>query len=268
MTSIKPARSFYLIILPLGWCGILCGFTGALLALSSSVESIDDSELLEILIEDTVGELTRNQTSLEQTKAVYEGLDGSNEKEMAFRLRVGEYIQYYEEVIASQTNYLSQLRERQSILQALELQKLRDLSNFGSPYQDLRRTNRLNSILQPRSSITRFGTSGKSQLEDLDNRVLEAIGSLQERLNEEDLNRQEARKVMVDREATVNTLVEMQKVSQSYYDERFLLHDKMNQTYELLRIWRPSLARYFKPPPQPKPPDAYKKALDRMANEN
>ena len=105
-------------------------------------------------------------------------------------------------------------------------------------------------------------------MEDVDARLFEAIGGLQERLDEENLNRQEARNVMVDREANVRTLVEMQRVSQSYYDERFLLYDKMNQTYEMIRTWRPALAKLFKPPPQPKPPDAYKDALDRMQTAN
>lgn len=252
----------------IGWSGTLCGFPGALFAQSSPIEFIEDKELLEIMIEDTTGELARNQASLDQTKAVYRGLDESAATEEEFRPRVGEYIRYYETVIASQENYLFQLHERRKEIELQELQILRDLSNFGSIYQDHRRTNLLNSILQPRASVARFGTSGKTRLEDLDNRLFEAIGSLQERLDEENLNRQEARNVIVDREANVRTLVEMQRVSQSYYDERFLLYEKMNQTYELIRTWRPGLAKFFKPPPQPKPPDAYKDALDRMENAN
>ena len=268
MSPIRTARSIYLIIILIGWSGTLCGFLGALFAQSSSVESIEDKELLEIMIEDTASELARNQASLDQTKAVYLGLDDSNATEEGFRPKVREYIQYYETVIASQKNYLFQLRERRNVMEMQELRKLRDLSNFGSPYQDRKRTNMLNSILQPRSSIARFGTSGKTRLEDLDKRLFETLGSLQERLDEENPNRQEARKVMVDREANAKMLVEMQKVSQSYYDERFLLYDKMNQTYEQIRVWRPALAKYFKPPPQPKPPDAYKNALDRMHTAN
>lgn len=255
-------------ILLLGWSGTLCGFLGGLFAQGSPIEFIEDKELLEIMIEDATGELARNQASLDQTKAVYRGLEESEAAEDEFRPRVGEYIRYYETVIASQENYLFQLRERRKEIELQELQILRDLSNFGSIYQDHRRTNLLNSILQPRSSVARFGTSGKTRLEDLDNHLFEAIGSLQERLDEENMNRQEARNVMVDREANVRTLVEMERVSQSYYDERFLLYEKMNQTYEMIRTWRPALAKLFKPPPQPKPPDAYKDALDRMQTAN
>lgn len=255
-------------ILLLGWSWTLCGSLGGLFAQGSPIEFIEDKELLEIMIEDTTGELARNQASLDQTKAVYRGLEESEATKDEFRPRVGEYIRYYQTVIASQENYLFQLRERRMELERQELQILRDLSNFGSIYQDHRRTNLLNSILQPRSSVARFGTSGKSRLEDLDNRLFEAIGSLQERLDEENMNRQEARNVIVDREANVRTLVEMQRVSQSYYDERFLLYEKMNQTYEMIRTWRPALAKLFKPPPQPKPPDAYKDALDRMQTAN
>lgn len=247
---------------------ILIGWSGALFAQSSPIEFIEDRELLEIMIEDTTGELARNQASLDQTRAVYQGLEESEAAEDEFGPRVGEYIRYYETVIASQENYLLQLRERRKELERQELQILRDLSNFGSIYQDRRRTNMLNSILQPRTSVARFGASGKTRLEDLDARLFEAIGSLQERLDEEDLNRREARDVIVDREANVKTLVEMQRVSQSYYDERFVLYEKMNQTYELIRTWRPGLAKFFKPPPQPKPPDAYKDALDRMQTAN
>ena len=130
---------------------ILIGWSGALFAQGSSIEFIEDKELLEIMIEDTAGELARNQASLDQTRAVYRGLEESDATDDEFRPRVGEYIRYYETVIASQENYLFQLRERRKELELQELQILRDLSNFGSIYQDNRRTNMLNSILQPRS---------------------------------------------------------------------------------------------------------------------
>ena len=115
---------------------ILIGWSGALFAQGSSIELIEDKELLEIMIEDTAGELARNQASLDQTRAVYRGLDESDATEDEFRPRVGEYIRYYETVIASQENYLFQLRERRKELELQELQILRDLSNFGSIYQD------------------------------------------------------------------------------------------------------------------------------------
>ncbi len=245
----------------------LCLVLAEVFAQSSSVDSIGDKELLDVLIEDTAGELARNQASLDQTRAIYRGLDDSNANERAFRLRVEEYIRYYDDLIASQTDYLSELRERRIVLEEQELQKLRNLSNFGSPYRDRKRAAMLESILRPRSSEARFGISGKTRLEDLDNQLYETLGSLQERLDEESQNRQEAKRIMLDREADVKTIVAMQEVSQTYYDERFLLYDKMNQTYEMMFLWRPDLAQFFRPPPRPKPPDVYQRTLDRMQAE-
>ncbi|MCZ6674792.1 MAG: hypothetical protein O7C75_17825 [Verrucomicrobia bacterium] len=245
---------------------ILCvsGNSIRLFAQSFVIDEIEDKELLEIMIEDTTGELARNQASLDQAKAVYIGWGETNASDQEFRRNVEEHIQYYDEVIASQTTHLAKLRDQRKVLEKRELEKLRNLLNFGSPYQDRRRTAFLDLILQPRSSSARFGESGKTRMEALDEELFSALGGLQGRLNQEDQNRQEAGYILLDREANVNTILEMQKVSQSYYDERFVLYDKMNQTYEQILRWRPDLAIFFKPPPQPKPPEAYKRALERM----
>ena len=236
-------------------------------AQSFSVDSIEDKALLEVMIEDTTSELARNQASLKEARNIYQGLQASDPSQREFRDNVEAHVRYYEEVIESQKRHLSQLTDRRKELEKEELQKLRNLYNFGSPYQDRKRTAFLDLILQPRSAMERFGETGKSRVEDLDAQLFSALGGLQNRLNAESENRREASQILLDREANVNTILAMQEVSQSYYDERFVLYDKMNQTYEQILRWRPDLAIFFKPPPQPKPPDVYRRALERMQTE-
>ena len=65
----------------IGLSAALCLGLGEVFAQSSSVDSLEDKELVEVLIEDTAGELARNQASLDQTRAIYRGLDDSNATE-------------------------------------------------------------------------------------------------------------------------------------------------------------------------------------------
>lgn len=233
---------------------------------SQAISAIQDRELLEVMIEDSTSELARNEASLAEARSVYKGLGSDTAQDRELRLKVQEHITYYEDVIASQRNYLAELRAQLTKLERRELDMLRDLQNFGSPYRNDQRTAFFDSILRPRNSNERFGESGETRMEDLDAELFAAIGDLQGRLNQETQNRQEASGILLDREANVTTIVEMQQVSQGYYDERFVLYDKMNQTYEQILRWRPSLAIFFRPPPQPTPPEAYQRALERMQN--
>ena len=229
---------------------------------NQAISAIQDRELLEVMIEDSTSELTRNEASLAEARTVFKGL--GNDTDQDLRASIQEHIVYYDEVISSQRKYLAELRAQMRKLERQELEMLRNLQNFGSPYRDDRRTAFLDSILKPRNSNERFGESGKTRMEDLDAELYAAIGGLQGRLNQETQNRQEASSILLDREANVNTIVEMQKVSQGYYDERFVIYEKMNQTYEQILRWRPSLAIFFRPPPQPQPPEVYQRALERM----
>ena len=235
-------------------------------AQNQAISAIQDRELLEVMIEDSTSELARNEASLAEARSVYNGLGNTTTQDQELRVKVQEHIVYYEDVISSQREYLAELRAQMNKLERRELTMLRDLQNFGSPYRDNRRTAFFDSILRPRNSNERFGESGKTRMEDLDAELFAAIGGLQGRLNQETQNRQEASGILLDREANVNTIVEMQQVSQGYYDERFVLYDKMNQTYEQILRWRPDLAIFFRPPPQPKPPEVYQRALERMQN--
>lgn len=244
----------------------LLGFSTDAFGQNQAISAIQDRELLEVMIEDSTSELVRNEASLTEARSVYNGLDANTTEDQEMRGKVREHIDYYEAVISSQRDYLAQLQAQMRKLERRELDMLRDLQNFNSPYQNNRRTTIFDSILRPRNSNERFGESGKTRIEDLDAELLAAIGGLQGRLNQETLNRQEASDILLDREANVTTIVEMQKVSQGYYDERFVLYDKMNQTYEQILRWRPSLALFFRPPPQPKPPEAYQRALERIQN--
>jgi len=237
----------------------------ATLETSASVNlAIEDKEQLEVMIEDTTSELARNRASLDEAKSIYLGLGDATQRDRDLRIKVAEHIQYYEDLVGSQTRYLGQLRDQRSDLENEELKRLRDLKNFSNPYADSKRLAYLDLLLKPRSSNARFGESGKTRMEDLDSELFAAIGGLQGRLNEETQNRQEASTILLDREANVNTILKMQGISQGYYDERFVLYDKMNQTYEQILRWRPDLALFFKPPPEPKPPETYKRALERM----
>jgi hypothetical protein len=231
---------------------------------ASVIQAIEDKEQLDVMMEDTTSELARNQASLEETESIYHGLTQDSQRDRDLRIRVEEHLRHYQDLVASQTRYLSQLRDQQNDLQNEELKRLRDLKNFSNPYSDSKRLAFLDMVLKPRSSNARFGESGKTRMEDLDAELFAAIGGLQGRLNEETQNRQEASTILLDREASVNTILEMQGISQGYYDERFVLYDKMNQTYEQILRWRPDLAIFFKPPPEPKPPETYKRALERM----
>lgn len=233
-----------------------------------AINSIEDMEVLEIMIEDATSELARNQASLQEVRSIYAGLEIETARDQELRLKVKEHITYYRDLIDHQQSHLARLRDQRKKLEKIELDKLRNLQNFSSPYEDNRRTAFLDLILKPRSSSARFGDSGQSRMDDLDAELFAALGGLQNRLNQETQNRQEASYILLDREASANTIVEMQKVSQGYYDERFVLYDKMNQTYEQILRWRPDLAIFFRPPPEPKAPEAYKRALERIqANE-
>jgi hypothetical protein len=233
---------------------------------NQAISAIQDRELLEVMIEDSTSELTRNEASLAEARTVYKGLGNDTAQDQELRTSIEEHIVYYEDIISSQGKYLAELRAQMRKLERQELEMLRNLQNFNSPYRDNRRTAFFDSILKPRNSNERFGESGKTRMEDLDAALFAAIGGLQGRLNQETQNRQEASNILLDREANVTTIVEMQKVSQGYYDERFVLYDKMNQTYEQILRWRPDLAIFFRPPPQPKPPEVYQRALERMQN--
>lgn len=233
---------------------------------TQAISAIQDRELLEVMIEDSTSELARNEASLAEARSVYNGLGNDTAQDQELRIKVQEHIDYYSEVIASQRDYLAELRAQMRKLERQELLILRNLQNFSSPYQDNRRTAFFDSILRPRNSNERFGESGETRMEDLDAELFAAIGGLQDRLNQETQNRQEAGNILLDRESNVTTIVEMQKVSQGYYDERFVLYEKMNQTYEQILRWRPDLAIFFRPPPQPTPPEVYQRALERMQN--
>ena len=245
----------------------LLAFGLSLIAQDVAIDSIEDKALLNVMIEDTTSELARNEASLAEVRSVLNGLGTGSTRDEELRLAISEHVEYYDEVITSQKEYLGQLYDQLGELEKRERDTLRNLKNFGSPYQSERRTAFLDLILKPRTSTARFGDTGKTQMEDLDAELFAAIGGLQNRLNQETQNRQEANYILLDREGTVNTIVEMQKVSQGYFDERFVLYDKMNQTYEQILRWRPDLAIFFRPPPQPKPPEVYKRALERMQKE-
>jgi hypothetical protein len=233
---------------------------------NQAISAIHDRELLEVMIEDSISELARNEASLAESRSVNNGLGKITVQDQELRGKVQEHIDYYQDVISSQHDYLAELRAQMNKLERHELDMLRNFQNFGSPYQENRRTAFFDSILKPRNSNERFGESGKTRMEDLDAELFAAIGGLQGRLNQETQNRQEASNILLNREANVNTIVEMQQVSQGYYDERFVLYDKLNQTYEQILRWRPDLAPFVRPPSQPKPPEVYQRALERMQN--
>ena len=255
------------ISIPVFQSAALLAFGLSLFSQDTPIDSIEDKELLEVMIEDTTSELARNEASLEEVRSVLNGLSTGSTRDEDLRSAISEHVEYYDEVISSQKEYLAQLYDQMGELEKRERDTLRNLKNFGSPYESERRTAFLDLILKPRNSNARFGESGTTRMEDLDAELFAAIGGLQSRLNQETQNRQEANYILLDRENTVNTIVEMQKVSQGYFDERFVLYDKMNQTYEQILRWRPDLALFFRPPPQPKPPEVYKRALERMQKE-